>query len=456
MSIRWTTQHVAALAPDAASLKAGEKLGMAAKWQTLGRADVTIWGEIKGSGKKPYQTSIALEEPAFKCSCPSRKFPCKHGVALALVFASNPDDFQTVEPLPWVQEWLDKRGARAQKQINKAAEKDKPVDEATLKKREQAQKKRGAAREKKVEAGIEELRRWLFDLVRQGIAHSDQQPWDHIATRMVDSQAPGLARRLQAIATIRYQYNDWQARTLAAIAKLHLLLEAWQRVSRLPELVQSDVRSQIGFPVSKEEVLTGDSISDDWCVLGQSQEQDGQMQSQFTWVYGRATKQYALLLDFSGYGQAMTLYPAIGTGMPAELVYYPSAVPQRAVLKAEANRLNTELSPVSSAFISLDEALENYGKALAQCPWLERFPMALKSVTPVSQDGQWYLVDAEQKSLPMRIASAQVWPLLAAGGGYPQDIFGCWDGDRLQVLSAWDAGTLCWADGGIAMNGGSV
>ena len=463
MSISWTTQHVAALAPDAASLKAGEKLGMPAKWQTLGRADVTIWGEIKGSGKKPYQISIALQEPAFKCSCPSRKFPCKHGVALALVFASNPDDFQTDIPLPWVQEWLDKRGARAQKQVEKAAEKDKPVDEATLKKREVAQQKRSAAREKKVDAGVEELQRWLFDLIRHGIAHCDQQPWEHIATRMVDSQAPGLARSLQGIANIRYQHADWQSRTLSAIAKLHLLLEAWQRLNSLPELVQTDVRTHIGFPVNKEQALAGEAISDDWCVLGQSQEQEGQMQSQFTWVYGRATKQFALLLDFSGYGQAMTLYPAIGAGITSELVYYPSMAQQRAVFKAEPTDSGSDVKepsfskePMQEVFNSLDEALANYGESLAQCPWLERFPMALKSVIPVLKDGQWYLVDPDQKALQMRIANEQIWPLLATSGGHPLDVFGSWNGDQLQVLSAWDSGKLCWADAGIAMHGGSL
>ena len=457
MSISWTIQHAAALAPDAASLKAGEKLGMPAKWQTLGRADETIWGEIKGSGKKPYQTSIALQEPAFKCSCPSRKFPCKHGVALALVFASNADQFQDAEPLPWVQEWLGKRSARAQKQVEKAAEKDKPLDEAALKKREQAQKRRIAAREKKVGAGVEECQRWLFDLIRQGIAHSDQQPWEHIATRMVDSQAPGLARRLQTIATIRYQSADWQSRTLSAIAKLHLLLEAWNRLSSLPAQVQSDVRSHIGFPVSKEDVLSGESVSDDWYVLGQSQDQDGQMQSQFTWLYGRSSKQYALMLDFSGYGQAMTLYPAIGTCLQAGLSYYPSAAPQRAVMAVEPVTNEVDLPSLQALFISIDKSLQNYGEALAACPWLERFPMALKQVIPVLQDQQWCLVNNDQQMLPIRISHEQVWPLMAASGGHAVDIFGSWDGDQLQVLSAWNDGAVCWVDSGLVLaNGGSV
>ncbi|MCB1639563.1 MAG: SWIM zinc finger family protein, partial [Thiothrix sp.] len=87
----WTTEHVAALAPDAASLKAGEKLGQPQRWQTLGQADGVVWGEIRGSGKNPYQTIIVPAEPVFKCSCPSRKFPCKHGLGLALVLAASPD-----------------------------------------------------------------------------------------------------------------------------------------------------------------------------------------------------------------------------------------------------------------------------------------------------------------------------------------------------------------------------
>ena len=437
-TIRWTTQHVAALAPDAASLKAGEKLSQAHQWLTLGRAGEILWGEIKGSGKNPYQTAIALAEPAFKCSCPSRKFPCKHGLGLALVFAASVDALVEAEPPAWLQEWLDKRGQRAQKQAEKAASAAEPVDEATVQKRAAAQQKRNHARDEKVSAGVTELQRWLFDLIRQGLAHADDTQWQHMAARMVDAQAPGLARRLQNAGNLRYQGSAWQEKLLLEMARLHLLLEAWQRRDSLPAAVQADVLAQIGFNLNKEEVQATEGIPDLWQVVGQRQEDDGQMRTQRTWLYGLHSRRYALLLDFAVQNQTMALRPGIGGRIEGLLAYYPSAVPLRA------------LAPVPSAvpvsgedngllFLPLTDNFSAYGLALAQCPWLGMFPFAIADVVPVQHEGEWLLVDAHQQAIPLRISDAEGWGLLAESGGHPLAVFGEWDGSILHICGTFQA-----------------
>ena len=89
----WSPERVAALAPDSASAAAGQSLANVRKWSALGRSDRAIWGLCQGSGKQPYQARVDLAEPAFKCSCPSRKFPCKHGLGLLLLFAKKADAF---------------------------------------------------------------------------------------------------------------------------------------------------------------------------------------------------------------------------------------------------------------------------------------------------------------------------------------------------------------------------
>jgi hypothetical protein len=73
MEEQWTAERVLSLAPDASSAKAGKELSSPRKWQNLGQSEAAAWGECQGSGAKPYQTQIDLSEPAFKCSCPSRK-----------------------------------------------------------------------------------------------------------------------------------------------------------------------------------------------------------------------------------------------------------------------------------------------------------------------------------------------------------------------------------------------
>ncbi len=63
-----------ALAPAPASAKAGESLARPSKWVDLGRSECAAWGECANSGAQPYRARVDLAGPAFKCSCPSRKF----------------------------------------------------------------------------------------------------------------------------------------------------------------------------------------------------------------------------------------------------------------------------------------------------------------------------------------------------------------------------------------------
>ena len=94
--------QILALAPDEPSKKAGKDLAGAAKWVSKGGNDTALWGECQGSGSKPYQTQVDLANIAFKCSCPSRKFPCKHGLGLLLYNARQPKDFTVTQMPAWV------------------------------------------------------------------------------------------------------------------------------------------------------------------------------------------------------------------------------------------------------------------------------------------------------------------------------------------------------------------
>ncbi|MCD0157069.1 SWIM zinc finger family protein, partial [Deinococcus sp. 6GRE01] len=93
-----TPDAVLALAPDAASAQAARKLAAPGKWQNLNTPAGSLWGECQGSGRTPYLTGVDLSgpaqtSPAFKCTCPSRKFPCKHALALLLLRATHADTF---------------------------------------------------------------------------------------------------------------------------------------------------------------------------------------------------------------------------------------------------------------------------------------------------------------------------------------------------------------------------
>ena len=78
MPERWSADQVLALAPDSSSAKAARSLAAPTPWTGAGCADSdppSLWGLCRGSGKKPYQTCVDLAAPAYRCTCPSRKFP---------------------------------------------------------------------------------------------------------------------------------------------------------------------------------------------------------------------------------------------------------------------------------------------------------------------------------------------------------------------------------------------
>ncbi|MEM7018295.1 MAG: SWIM zinc finger family protein, partial [Pseudomonadota bacterium] len=383
----WTTEQVEALAPDASALKAARPLANAVKWSELANNEQAVWGLCAGSGKKPYQTRIDLSGPAFKCSCPSRKFPCKHSLALFLMHADTSVDFsQIAEPPDWVQEWLTTREKRAQ--AKPAKKKSKGESEQTREKRAQ-----------RIQSGLDSLELWLQDLIRGGLAVLPRKPnqfWLEPASRLVDAQAPGLATMVRDCTAIPMTGEGWPERLLAQLAKIHLLIQSYRRLDTLPPTLQADVSSLIGIVQSREEVLQNESVTDVWCVLGQTEEETENLVMQRIWLQGINTNRKALLLNYAPQHIAGQLDRSwlVGMKVEADLAFYTSAWPLRALVKEKREAIDADNEPES--FPNLLEALKNYQHALTSNPWILRFPMLVANVVPQLQDSGFYLIDQQQ------------------------------------------------------------
>jgi hypothetical protein len=432
---KWTSEQIMALAPDANSIKAAKDLATTRKWGNLGSDQQSIWGECQGSGKNPYQTRIDLNTPAFKCSCPSRKFPCKHALALFLLLAEQSKSFTQTNPPDWVTDWLTKREQTSSKQTEK--KKDKPVNEA-------AQAKRAKQREDRVEKGISDLSLWLSDLLRNGLDHIQSQSisfWETPASNMVNAQAPGLARKLRDMASIPGSGQDWQEHLLFEIGKLHLILEGYKNISQLPQNTIDDIRTQIGFTQSQEELLVEDGVTDHWIVLGKRTEDEllgalnkaSFMKVQRTWLWGIQTGRLALLLQFAAPGQTLDVSLISGVGVEAELVFFPSAYPLRALVKKQNSGFSQEYS--IPGYTTISESHQAYTDAITINPWIETFPLSLKEVIPSEINEQWGLQDEQGHWLPIAKNYPQTWTLLALSGGYPIHVFSEWNGRTLFPLS---------------------
>jgi len=436
MTQTWTTQQILALAPDPASAKAGQGLTNPTKWASLGADEQALWGECQGSGKTPYQVQIELTEPAFRCSCPSHKFPCKHGIGLFLIYANNRDAVSVTPPPDWVSEWLGKREEKAKKREAASTETEKSPEE--LAKAEKEQAKRAAQREQKVQQGLQDLRLWMHDLIRQGLASVQSRPykfWNDAAGRMVDAQAPGVARMLREMGAIPASGVGWQERLLERLGLLTLLLEAYDNLDALPAEVQADVREAIGWNLKQESVLAGTGVADLWLIMGQRSYEEEQLRVHRTWLRGQRTGRDALILNFTRQGQVPENLLAAGTCFEATLAFFPSASPLRALLKERTSApLPLTHFPTYPDFPAM---LSAYADTIARNPWLDTFPASCSSVVPVRQGETGVVQDGEGYLLPLRREFDQFWKLLAISGGHPIALFGEWDGATLLPVSVW-------------------
>ncbi|MEU4832491.1 SWIM zinc finger family protein [Streptosporangium sp. NPDC023615] len=491
---RWNRDQVLALAPDAPSQKAAHGVSSPAKWSGTGVSADALWGECKGSGSKPYRACVDLSEPAYKCTCPSRKFPCKHALGLLLLWSADGVPAAD-EPADWVGEWLEGRRGRAAKAAEAGAARAARAADAGP-----ADGRRAEQREQRVTAGLADLERWLADQIREGIAGSRRHDqWDALAKRLVDAQAPGVAGSLSRLGAA-LDGDDWPARLLGEYALLHLLCVAHRRLSAssvpsadgaglqdgaeaganagggVPAGLLQRVRERIGFSMAKEEVIARGTVRDRWDVLGRRDEEHDRLTARRVWLRGRETGRAALVLSFAPAGQALDASLVTGTVVDADLAFYPGSAPLRAVVAArhETTRPGADADPVGSDAVGSDavrsgaagraaagtvtagqaparredvgagpprgttvpQALDEIAEALAGDPWLDRWPVLLEGVVPAGSDLR--VLTGPSGGLALHPSEGTPWRLAAVSGGHPVTVAAEWTPRGLRPLTTWD------------------
>ncbi|MER6916982.1 SWIM zinc finger family protein [Streptomyces sp. NPDC000594] len=437
---RWTADQVRALAPDAASAKAGTKLGVSGPWSGTGTSGPgVVWGLCRGSGSRPYQTVVDLSGPAYTCSCPSRKFPCKHALGLLLLWSAGEEEGVGAGEAPaWAREWLDGRARRAgtagDRAVGGTGAAQGPADP-------EAARRRTERRAARVSAGALELERRLADLVRGGLASAGQSGyglWEETAARMVDAQAPGLAGRVRELGALPGSGPGWPVRLLEECALTHLLDTAWLGIERLPDPLAATVRARVGLPTAAE----GPAVRDRWMVLAQFDSPEGKLTTRRIWLHGRASGHTALLLSFGAAGRAPQLALPLGAEVEAELTRYPGAGQLRAELGGTIGPPVPIGGPPPGGPVAA--ALDAYGRALRDDPWLDAWPVTLAEVVPVPDATGWQLADADGgAALPLTAAARArpgLWKLLAVSGGHPVTVFGECGHQGVTPLAAWAPG----------------
>ena len=423
MAERWDTARVLSLAPDASSQRAAQSLAAARGWLARGGTGTALWGECEGSAARPYQTAVDLSGPAYKCSCPSRKSPCKHALALLLLWSR--DEVPDAGAPGWAQTWLTTRAAKSG-----GAGAAGPADP-------EAARRRAEQRQSRVASGLDELDRWLCDQVGHGLADTPRAGylhWDTIAARMVDAQAPSIADRLRSLAAVPHSGAGWEGRLLEEYALLRLLITGYRRREELPADLIATVRSRIGFPVRQADVLShGQHVTDRWLMLGRHDLEQERIRARRTWLRGEQSGRLALVLSFAAAGESFDVALPPGSQTSLELAFYPGAAPLRALIVTGGDPAPAAPPPGGT----IAGLLTGWARALAGDPWLDWWPAILAEVTAV-RDPAPRLAGPAGAALPLHPAAGDCWPLFAVSGGAPVTVAAEWTPRGLWPLTVWD------------------
>lgn len=443
---------IEALAPDQSSLSAASKLTKRSNWVRLESQEGLLWGECQGSGSNPYRVVVDAGDQGYKCTCPSRKFPCKHSLALMWISATAPDNFTPSSDVPeWVNDWLGRRrrtsGAPAAtaataKSIDDAqsvAEEQKPEDPAAIAKREAAQKKRAEDTRASVAAGLDELDQWISDQLRLGLssfADNAGERCRRIASRLVDAKAAGMASRVDEFpsALLQLASEERPEAAIRELGKLVLLARAWRAA---PD--DAELKRLVGSSETRDQIMASAEaprIKGSWEVLGERIEtrKDG-LVSHETWLLQVAaeTSRFAVLQDYypASAGRRSQAF-APGERFDAELVFYPARAPLRALVLERGQATANGGWPEGD---NAEDPLAAHQARQDAAPWSAETPLVLPRGQVVRDDrGKvWWQAAQSVNGIALPVSGDVAEPVF---GMTLEAAAGLWNGARLVLLAA--------------------
>ncbi|NTF17875.1 SWIM zinc finger family protein [Agrobacterium rubi] len=422
------------LAPDQGSLSSAKKLLKPSGWPCICEdGDGLLWGECQGSGATPYRISVTEGDAGYKCTCPSRKFPCKHSLALMWMRAEGKVPFTKGTAPGWVTDWLARRrgpsanaaatGPRASIDAANAEDEVQQVDPKAEARAAASRERSRKERDSSIIGGIEELDIWIGDQIDAGASAFASNPASAcrtMAQRLVDAKAGGLAVLVDSMPSRLYAVPEIR-RSIAAVRELgvlHLIGAAYRRQDQLAEDIKEDVRQMAGWNITRDALLSDPKAvrrEAEWRVwLTRTEVQPDKLRRIETWLFDG--EQHAVLIDYVpvSTGASGSGYVS-GESFRGELVYYPSAVPHRALIAQATSGSQPFSDGLRLPERSLADAFDGYGAALALRPWIGEHPLFFKGARIRRTSTGLFLTD-DGISLPVDAKQASAaWPLLQCG-----------------------------------------
>lgn len=432
-----TLEEILQLAPDNIVLERARLLLSSKKWPVLGQCGALIWGECRSKGTLRYKIAADPVRKIFFSNSPAALKPDKFLLALLLKWYDEPEMFRQ---FPLVPEWVTDGLQRA------ASPSLQPAKDSADTSAQSREKRIGI-----MQGGARELKHWLLDVARQGLAElqmQDAQAWEAIAARLTDYKLPGAARRIRAMQDAA-KYPQWPEIFAEHIAALALLAASFSRFEELSPGLQEEVLIQGGQNARKEEALQGPPIEDEWFIFHSGHQREGQLNVRRTWLWGQLQGVPALLLEYTWGSENFAQEWQVGEVFSGKIYYYPGATRLRA-LSGEGTSIEGQGFPQQGQCASATLMARQFAQIAADNPWITVFPFLLGAVTCAMHGETPCLFDQENKVIPLDAPMTDSLSLLGLGSGGPLQVFGLWNGKRFMPLSAQRSGTAIF----LFFNGG--
>jgi hypothetical protein len=115
-----------------------------------------------------------------------------------------------------------------------------------------------------------------------------------------------------------------------------------------------------------------------------------------------------------GQGQGAQLAFTPGLFVQAELVFYPSVVPLRAIVKKQ---ISTEKVQQYKGFTNWQQVVEAETAFNSALPFRSERPFIIEQVRPVFYNMQWWLQDTNNDMMRIKSGFKSIWKLLSLSGG---------------------------------------
>lgn len=315
------------------------------------------------------------------------------------------------------------------------------MDKAAEKKAQDKIKRQGA-KLAKVQNGLAELEIWLCDLIRNGLMTLPEKSrsfWEDAAVRMVDAQATGMAAAIRGLRDLDFRSDQhWQEEALAIIAQMWMTVRGFERMDQLPTGMQAELRMQLGIGPGPKDVLAdpaAEGINDQWLAIGCQTEQIDDITTQRNWLYGCHSGRFALVLYFA-YKKMPIESPIIpGKVLDAELVFFPSVTPLRAVIRNQGIT-HSKMPELSPGLPDWPAAENMIATRLIDNPWSDHFPLLVERVKPFWSESGLGIGDAANNLIPFAAGDSPLplQQLLALSGGHAVPVFFIYRHQRVQLL----------------------